>query len=161
MAIDAVVFDLDGVLVQSEEIWDAARRELAREAGVSWPPDATSATMGMSSTEWSGHMHDEIGVPLAPTGINAAVVGPVEGRYRRAVPWIAGARDALVRMAERWPLALATSSNSEIIDLVGERGGLQDLIAETVSSEEVGAGKPAPDVYLEATRRLGVEPARA
>ena len=159
--IDAVVFDLDGVLLQSEEVWDEARRDVAAKAGVPWPPDATDAMMGMSAPEWSSHMHDEIGVPLEPSEINAGVLARVEQRYRRGLPWISGAREALIRTASRWPLGLATSSNREIIELVIEQGGLEEVIAVAVSSEEVGAGKPAPDVYLEATRRLGVDPRRA
>ena len=108
--IDAVVFDLDGVLLQSEELWDEARRQLAAEAGIDWPAGATEAMMGMSSTEWSRYMHDEVGVPDPPSAINAAVLARVEERYRRELPWIDGARDALIRIAQRWPVALATWS---------------------------------------------------
>jgi len=159
--IDAVVFDVDGLLLQSEEIWDGARRDLADEAGVGWPADATEAMMGMSAPEWSHYMHEEIGLPMDPDAVNAAVLSRIERRYRRELPWIRGARDALVRIAGRRPVGLATSSNREIVDLFVERGGLEELIAVMVSSEEVGAGKPEPDVYLEATRRLGVDPRRA
>jgi HAD superfamily hydrolase (TIGR01509 family) len=159
--IDAVVFDVDGLLLQSEELWDGARRELATEAGIAWPPDATGAMMGMSSAEWSHYMHEAVGLEQAPAAINAEVVARLERAYRRGLPWIEGAEDALRRIAARWPLALATSSNREIVDLVVELGGLGKLIEASVSSEEVGAGKPAPDVYLEATRRLGVGPGSA
>jgi HAD superfamily hydrolase (TIGR01509 family) len=158
-ALEAVVFDLDGVLVQSEEIWDAARRALVAESGLVWPPDATAAMMGMSSREWSRYVHGEIGVPMEPEEINAGVLRRVQERYRRQVPWIDGARDAVTRIGAAWPLGLATSSNREIIDLVVEAGGFEELFAVTVSSEEVERGKPAPDVYLEATRRMGVDPA--
>jgi HAD superfamily hydrolase (TIGR01509 family) len=156
--IEAVVFDLDGVLVQSEELWDAARRELAGEHGVGWPDDATDAMMGMSSKEWSRYMHDEVGVPDPPEEINRKVLAWVEKRYREDLPWIPGAREAVRRIGERFPLGLATSSNREIIDIVVEVGGFEDLLKVTVSSEEVERGKPAPDVYLEATRRMGVDP---
>ena len=155
------MFDIDGLLLQSEEIWDAARRQLASWTGVEWPTGATGAMMGMSSPEWSRYMHEQVGVPLEPEEINAAVLTRVKERYRGELPWIGGARDAVIRIAERWPLALATSSNREIVDLVVERGRLDDLVAVSVSSEEVAAGKPAPDVYLEATRRLGVAPRHA
>jgi HAD superfamily hydrolase (TIGR01509 family) len=154
--VDAVVFDLDGVLVQSEEVWDEARRDLVRETGGRWHEQATREMMGMSSVEWSRYLHDRLGVPLAPEEINARVLEQVNRRYREALPWIPGGREAVLRLAERWPLGLATSSNREIIDLVVEAGGLDDAFGATVSSEEVGAGKPAPDVYLEAARRLGV-----
>jgi HAD superfamily hydrolase (TIGR01509 family) len=154
--IAAVVFDLDGVLVQSEEVWDAARRELVAASGRRWPPEATSAMMGMSSVEWSRYLSERLEVPAEPPQISERVVRAVADRYRRRLPWIPGAREAVARLASRWPLALATSSNREIIDLVLEAGGLRTMFAATVSSEEVERGKPAPDVYLEAARRLGV-----
>ena len=160
-AIDAVVFDLDGVLVQSEEVWDAARREVAHEGGADWPAGATRAMMGMSSAEWSRYMHERVGVPAEPDEINADVVRRVEERYRRDLPWIPGAREAVMRIGDEWPLGLATSSNREIIDVVLRAGGFEELFPVTVSSEEVGHGKPAPDVYLEAIRRLRAEPPRA
>ena len=156
--VEAVVFDLDGVLVQSEELWDAARRELAEEHGIEWPDDATDAMMGMSSKEWSNYMHDEVGVPDPPEEINREVLAWVEKRYRDDLPWIDGAREAVERIGERFPLGIATSSNREIIDIVVEVGGFEDLLEVTVSSEEVERGKPAPDVYLEATKRMGVDP---
>jgi HAD superfamily hydrolase (TIGR01509 family) len=160
VTIEAVVFDLDGVLVQSEELWDAARRELADEHGIEWPDDATDAMMGMSSKEWSRYVHDEVGVPDPPEEINRRVLEWVEKRYREDLPWIPGAREAVRRIGGEFPLGLATSSNREIIDIVVEVGGFEDLLKVTVSSEEVERGKPEPDVYLEATRRMGVDPRR-
>ena len=154
------MFDLDGVLVQSEELWDGARRELAEDQGIEWPDGATDAMMGMSSKEWSSYMHDEVGVPDPPEEINRKVLAWVEKRYREELPWIAGAQEAVRRIGEHFPLGLATSSNREIIDIVGEVGGFGDLLQVTVSSEEVERGKPAPDVYLEATKRMRVDPKR-
>jgi HAD superfamily hydrolase (TIGR01509 family) len=160
MAIEAVVFDLDGVLVDSEHVWDAARRELAAERGLPWPEPATRDMMGMSSVEWSRYMHDRVGLPEPPEEISAEVVRRLEEIYRRELPLIDGAAEAVERLAEHWPLGLASSSNRELIDLVLELSGLTRLFQVTVSSEEVPRGKPAPDVYLEAARRLGVAPAR-
>jgi HAD superfamily hydrolase (TIGR01509 family) len=157
--IAAVVFDLDGVLVQSEEVWDAARRELVAASGRRWPPEATSAMMGMSSVEWSHYLSERLEVPAEPGQISERVVRAVADRYRRRLPWIPGAREAVARLAAGWPLALATSSNREIIELVLEAGDLRAMFAATVSSEEVERGKPAPDVYLEAARRLAAAPA--
>jgi len=158
MSIAAVVLDLDGVLVDSEQVWDAARRELVDERGGVWRDDATRAMMGMSSLEWSRYMHDELGVDLEPAAISAAVVAKLEQLYRRELPLLPGAREAVRALATRWPLGLASSSNREIIDLVLELAGLADAFTATVSSEEVPRGKPAPDVYLEAARRLEVAP---
>jgi HAD superfamily hydrolase (TIGR01509 family) len=159
--IEAVIFDLDGILVQSEELWDAARRELVEEAGIEWPPGATDAMMGMSSKEWSKYVHEEIGLQDSPEEINRKVLERLEARYRSDLPWIPGAQEAVRRMAERYPLGLATSSNREIIDIVVEVGGFGDVLETTVSSEEVERGKPAPDVYLEAAQRMGVDPRRS
>jgi HAD superfamily hydrolase (TIGR01509 family) len=159
--IDAVVFDLDGVLLDSEEIWDRAREELARERGGRWHDQAQRDMMGMSSTEWSRYMHETIGLPEPPEEINREVVRRLTELYREELPAIPGAREAVERLAVRWPLGLASSSNRELIDLVLELLGVEHLFTATVSSEEVARGKPAPDVYLEAARRLGVDPTTA
>ncbi len=158
--IDAVVFDLDGVLLDSEQLWDEVREELARERGGQWPERAQADMMGMSSPEWSRYMHEVVGLPESPDEIAGEVVRRMEARYRERLPLIPGAREAVELLAARWPLGLASSSNRPLIDLALEVGGLAPFFAVTVSSEEVGRGKPAPDVYLEAVRRLGVEPAR-
>ena len=150
------MFDLDGILVQSEELWDGARRSLADERGVEWPDDATDAMMGMSSKEWSRYMHDSVGVPDSPEEIDRYVLAKLEERYRTDLPWIDGAQEAVRRMGAAFPLGLATSSNREIIDIVVEQGGFSSLFSVTLSTEEVGRGKPAPDVYLEVMRRMGV-----
>jgi HAD superfamily hydrolase (TIGR01509 family) len=114
--------------------------------------------MGMSSTEWSRYMQRELAVPMDPPEISAAVVERLRERYRREVPLLPGARDAVSVLARRSPLGVASSSNRPLIDLVLELTGMAPLFGATVSSEEVARGKPAPDVYLEAARRLGVEP---
>jgi HAD superfamily hydrolase (TIGR01509 family) len=158
--IEAVVFDLDGVLIDSEHVWDEARQELADERGGRWTETASRDMMGMSSPEWSRYMHDVIGVPETPEEISAEVVGRLGQIYRRELPLFDGAVEAVERLAARWPLGLASSSNRELIDLVLELSGLERFFRATVSSEEVPRGKPAPDVYLEAVRRLGVSPDR-
>ncbi|TML56615.1 MAG: HAD family phosphatase [Actinobacteria bacterium] len=159
--IEAVVFDLDGVLLDSEHVWDEVREELTRERGGRWHEGAQRQMMGMSSLEWSRYMHDELGVPDPPEEISKEVVRRVETIYRRHLPAVPGARDAVERLAEHWPLGLASSSNRELIELALELLNVADRFAATVSSEEVSRGKPAPNVYLEAARRLQVEPTRA
>ena len=158
--IEAVVFDLDGVLIDSEQVWDEARRALAAERGRPWPDTASRDMMGMSSPEWSRYMHDVVGVPDSPEEISAEVVRRLERIYRERLPLLPGAVEAVERLADRWPLGLASSSNRELIDLVLELSGLARHFRATVSSEEVASGKPAPDVYLEAARRLEVAPDR-
>jgi HAD superfamily hydrolase (TIGR01509 family) len=157
--IEAVVFDLDGMLLDTEELWNEARRQIAEERGGRWQDDAQRAMMGMSSGEWSRYMHEELGVPDPPEEISTEVVGRLEDLYRERLPLIPGALDAVRRLAARWPLAIASSSNRPLIDLFLELTGTADLFRATVSSEEVARGKPAPDVYLEAARRLAVDPA--
>jgi HAD superfamily hydrolase (TIGR01509 family) len=158
--IEAVAFDLDGVLLDTEELWNEARRQIAEERGGRWPEDAQRAMMGMSSPEWSRYMHDVIGVHVPPGRISKEVVERLEQLYRRRLPLVDGAIEAVRRIAARWPLAIASSSNRPLIDLFLELTATGDLFRATVSSEEVERGKPAPDVYLEAAQRLGVVPAR-
>jgi HAD superfamily hydrolase (TIGR01509 family) len=160
MAVEAVVFDLDGLLIDSEHVWDEARRELARERGGRWTETATQDMMGMSSLEWSRYMHDVIGVADPPDEISAQVVRRLERIYRDELPLFDGAVEAVERLAARWPLGIASSSNRELIDLVLELSGMARFFRATVSSEEVARGKPTPDVYVEAARRLGVTPDR-
>jgi HAD superfamily hydrolase (TIGR01509 family) len=154
--IDAVVFDLDGVLIESEEVWDAVREEYVRERGGRYDAEVQRAMMGMSSVEWSRYLHDVAGVPDEPDEIDAEVVRRMLAAYREHLPLVPGAVDAVQRIAERYPLGLASSSNRPLIDTVLDVAGLARYFRATVSSEEVERGKPAPDVYLEAARLLGL-----
>jgi HAD superfamily hydrolase (TIGR01509 family) len=157
--VEAVIFDLDGVLLDSEQLWNQSKEAFVRATGGRWRDDAPSAMLGMSSTEWSSYMHDELEMPLPQEEINRGVVARMEERYRSALPLLPGAVDAVRGLAAHWPAALASSANREIIDLVLELSGLAETFSVTVSSEEVPRGKPAPDVYLEAARRLKLAPA--
>jgi HAD superfamily hydrolase (TIGR01509 family) len=159
--IEAVVFDLDGVIIDSEELWDEARESLARERGGRWSEQAQADMMGMSSTEWSRYMHEVVGLPEPPEEINREVVRRMLARYSEHLPLIDGAGEAVKRLAADWPLGVASSSNRELIDHVLDLSGLAAYFKVTVSSEEVDRGKPAPDVYLEAAYRLGVEPSHS
>jgi HAD superfamily hydrolase (TIGR01509 family) len=157
---DAVIFDLDGVLVDSESIWNDAKRELVEARGGRWRPEAARVMMGMSSPEWTRYLRDELGVDMPLDAISDAVVDRLGEIYRQRLPLLPGVTEAVRALGARWPLGLASSSNRPIIDLVLSAAGLVDAFPVTVSSEEVARGKPAPDVYLEAARRLGVDPAR-
>ena len=156
--IRAVVFDLDGVLIDSEQVWDDIREALAHERGGRWHEGAQRDMMGMSSPEWSRYMHERIGLAEPPEEINRIVVERMLERYAEGPPWLPGAIDAVRRLAADFVLGLASSSNRELIDRVLEAGGIAACFRATASSEEVAAGKPAPDVYLEVARRLGVDP---
>ena len=157
----AVVFDLDGVILDSEHVWAGARRDLVRERGGSWPAGSEEAMIGMSSPEWSNYLRTRLGVPMAEAEISDEVVARVLATYDKGLPLLPGAVAAVTRTASRWPLGLASSSNRPVIDKVLEVSGLVSCFRVTVSAEEVGAGKPAPDVYLAAAAALGFEPTDA
>jgi HAD superfamily hydrolase (TIGR01509 family) len=158
LRIEAVVFDLDGVLVDSDHIWHEVRESLARERGGRWTDRSEADMSGMSSTEWSQYLHDVVGLPEAPQELNGEVVRRMLARYEAELPLMGGAREAVQRLAASFRLAVASSSNRELIDGVLTAAGLAAQFDVTVSSEEVARGKPSPDVYLEAARRLGLNP---
>jgi HAD superfamily hydrolase (TIGR01509 family) len=153
---DAVIFDLDGVILDSEQLWNEVKRSVAEERSGRWLEEAPRTMIGMSAPEWSAYMHHELEVPDEPEAINRVVVAGLHEALAAELPLLPGALDAVLSISDRWPLALASSSNREIIDRVLHLAGLADAFAATVSSEEVARGKPAPDVYLEAATRLGV-----
>jgi HAD superfamily hydrolase (TIGR01509 family) len=156
--IQAVIFDLDGLLLDSESAWDGGRRALVAEHGLEWPDGATEAMLGMSSPEWSRYVHDRLHVPLDPAEISDRVVAHVLESYEERLPLLPGAEESVARIAARWPLALASSSNKPVIDRVMKTAGWDRVFKAWVSSEEVARGKPAPDVFLEAARRIRVDP---
>jgi HAD superfamily hydrolase (TIGR01509 family) len=157
---DAVIFDLDGVLLDSEQRWNESKEALVRESGGRWRDEAPTVMMGMSSPEWAAYLRDELGVPMDVDAISRDVVRRMEEGYRRELPLLPGAADAVGALAARWPLGLASSSNREIIDLFLELSDFGDAFQVAISSEEVARGKPAPDVYLKAAEGLAAEPAR-
>jgi HAD superfamily hydrolase (TIGR01509 family) len=157
---EAVVFDLDGVLLQSEEVWDAVRERYVRERGGRYDEEVQRAMMGMSAPEWSRFLHEDAHVPDDPVEINSEVVRRMLEAYRRELPLLPGAVAAVRRAAAAFPLALASSSNRAVFEEVLDLAGIAGCFRATVSAEEVEHGKPAPDVYLEAARRLGAAPER-
>jgi HAD superfamily hydrolase (TIGR01509 family) len=156
---DAVVFDLDGVLLDSEQLWDEARRSVAAEHGVPWPPEATEAMQGMSTPEWSDYLVERVGVGGSPTDVAREVIGRMTERYRRELPLLPGAVPAVQALSDHWPLGLASSSPPQLIQTALEAAGLADRFRAVVSSEQVARGKPAPDVYLATAAALGVSAA--
>lgn len=158
-AVNAVVFDMDGVIVETEHVWDEVREELVRDWGGRHVLTAQVDMMGMSSPEWSTYLHEVVGLQRTPPEINDEVVRRMLARYAVELPVVEGALEAIVELSDRGlPLAVASSSNRPLIDGVLRALGVTERFAVTVSSEEVPRGKPSPDVYLEAARRLEVEP---
>ena len=156
--IEAVVFDLDGVIIDSEESWEEVRRTYAAEHGRQFLPDSQERMMGMSTGEWSRHLAVDVGIGVPPEQVASDVLDRMAVRYRTALPLVPGAVDAVRRLAARFPLALASSSARILIDKVLEGAGLTDAFRVTLSTEEVPRGKPFPDIYLEAAKRLGFPP---
>jgi HAD superfamily hydrolase (TIGR01509 family) len=159
--VQAVVFDLDGVLVDSEQLWDDVRRGLAGEADRPWPADATRAMQGMSTAEWSAYLTDVVGVPGKPEDVAATVVDRMAEQYGTRLPLLPGAVEVVERLGRRWPLGLASSSPRRLIDSVLESAGLAQRFKVSVSTEQVAAGKPSPAVYRTVVQQLGVQPSHA
>ena len=158
MVVDAVVLDLDGVLIDSEPVWEEVRHQLVDERGGHWRPDAQARLMGMSTNEWATYLSQDLGVRLAPAEVAALVIDRMTERFARRLPFLPGALDALRRLSARWPLGLASSSPRRLIDAVVTGSDLAGLFTVTVSTEEVDRGKPSPDVYLDVAMRLGYRP---
>lgn len=157
--IDAVVFDLDGVLIDSEPVWERARRDLVAERGGHWAPDAQRRLMGMSTPEWARYLSEDLGVGLPPDEVAALVIDRMAASYREHIPLLPGAVEAVRRLAARWPLGVASSAAAVLIETVLQSAGLRSYFQVTMSTEQVPRGKPAPDIYLAVTERLGVPPA--
>ena len=153
--IEAVVFDMDGVLVDSEPVWERVRRAFTAAHGGRWAHDAQDRMMGMSTAEWSAYMSEDFGIPLPPAEIAERVIAAMKEEYRVHLPLLPGAVDAAFALASRWPLAVASSAPKSLIEAVLDASGMRPAFAAAVSSEEVTYGKPAPDVYLEAVPASG------
>jgi HAD superfamily hydrolase (TIGR01509 family) len=158
--IEAVVFDLDGVIVDSEPVWEQVRRQVVAEHGGRWLPEAQQRLMGMSTGEWARYLSRDLGVGLPPETVAATVIAGMQARYRDGVPLMPGAADAVRRLAARWPLGMASSSPSALIGTVLDAAGLRECFTVALSTEQVRRGKPAPDIYLAVTGRLGRPPGR-
>lgn len=160
MDADAIIFDLDGTLIETEHLWDEVRRGLAEEAGVGWPEDATRSMMGMSTREWSTYLADHVGIPMSPELAAQATIEGMAEHHRTGLETLPGAVESVRRMGERYKLGLASSSPRSLIDAAAEGLGIAELLQVTVSTEEVERGKPEPDGFLRAAELLGVDPGR-
>ncbi|MEU8259287.1 HAD family phosphatase [Micromonospora sp. NPDC048999] len=158
--VDAVLFDLDGVIVDSEPVWEEVRRAYVAAHGGTWQPDSQRRLMGMSTGEWAAYLSGELGVDRSAEQVATEVVAEMTRRYAQRVPLIDDADTVVRRMATRWPLGLASSSPTRLIAAALDATGLADCFGATLSTEETARGKPAPDVWLAVAARLGVEPAR-
>jgi len=157
-----VIFDLDGVIVDSEIWWDEVRSAFAAARGRTWTTDDRAAVMGANSRGWSRIMRERLGLDLADEAIETAIVDGVVARFETdGAPRIDGAVEAVRRIAASRPVAIASSAHRRVIDAALDATGLAGTFDVVLSSDDVPHGKPAPDVYLEVARLMGVEPARA
>lgn len=147
---------MDGVLVDSEKLWDEVRRGVVAEHGGTWREEATRALQGMSTPEWAAYLVHELGTRLTPDEAAATVIDEMRRRYADGPPVLPGARDALLAVSGTWPAAIASSAPPVLIEEFLTSTEATEQVPVVVSSEQVAAGKPAPDVYLEAAAQLGV-----
>jgi HAD superfamily hydrolase (TIGR01509 family) len=157
---EAVIFDLDGLLVDSEPVWDRARKAMADEVGRAWTHDDHKAVMGVSTQEWAAYMITRLGLTLTPEEVQDQIIARMIELYRRDIPYLPGAVAAVQLAASRGLTALASGSHRALIDTVTADAAMRGRFQVIVAADEVGAGKPSPDVYLAAAERLGVKPER-
>lgn len=156
----AIIFDLDGTLIDTEAEWDEVRRAMAADAGLDWPDGSTQAMMGMSTQEWARHLVDVVGLQMSPEDAARFTIEAMALRHETDLKVLPGAVEAVRLLAQEYPMAVASSSPRLLIESAVHALGLEDVFSVRVSTEEVAAGKPAPDGFLRAAELLGVDPAR-
>jgi HAD superfamily hydrolase (TIGR01509 family) len=159
--IDAVIFDLDGVIIDTEALWNSVRHDFALAHGGHWDEHDQPAVMGANSMQWAVSMRDNNGIDLTAQEIYDGIIGDLKRRYAEHLPLIPGAREAVLGLAREYRLGVASSSPRELIEYALDLAALHDCFGAVVSSDDVARGKPEPDVYLEACARLGTVPSRA
>lgn len=158
--LEAIIFDNDGLLVDSEPVWDEARRTMAAEAGKGWTSDDHKAVMGVSTDEWTTYMIERLGLQMPAEAVVDQVIQRMVALYEAGIPFLPGAVEAVTLAAQHYPTAVASGSHPDLLAVVMQHPDLQGKFQAVVSADEIGAGKPAPDVYLAAAARLGVDPTR-
>jgi HAD superfamily hydrolase (TIGR01509 family) len=162
VSIDTVIFDLDGVIIASEEVWNSVRHDFAEAKGGHWSLVTDQPfVMGVNSMQWAALMRENNGVDLSDKEIYDGIIAGLRERYSHHLPVIPGAFETVAGLAQHYSLGVASSSPLEIIEYALELAGLRQFFGAVVSSDEVPRGKPEPDVYREACTRLGTSPERA
>lgn len=156
--IEAVIFDMDGLLVDSEPVWNQARVDLAASVGQDWTKADHKAVMGVSTQEWVDYMQQRLELNMSPEQVQHEVISRMAAMYEGGIPFLPGAIEAVALAAQHYPVALASGSHRSLIDIVIAHPALQGKFQVVLAADEVGAGKPDPAVYLEAARRLGIDP---
>jgi HAD superfamily hydrolase (TIGR01509 family) len=161
VSIDTVIFDLDGVILDTELVWHTVRRDFALAHGGHWDEHDQPVVMGANSLQWAAYMRETSGIPLSDREIYEGIIQGLRDWYARDLPLIPGVREAIAGLAPYYRLGVASSSPRELIEYALVLAGLRELLGTVVSSDEVARGKPAPDVYREACARLGTSPRRS
>lgn len=162
MSIDTIVFDMDGVIVDTEEIWNEVRHDFAVNHGGTWKRELDQPkVMGANSQQWAVSLRENNGVDLPVEEILRGIIDGLKERFGRELPVIEGAPEAIARLGRRYRLGVASSSPLEFVEYALEMAGVRERFAVVLSSDEVESGKPLPYVYLEACRRLDTAPNRA
>ncbi len=158
--IVAVIFDMDGLLVDSEPAWYRARVDLAGEHGTIWTETDQIAMAGVHTDVWVDALYDKLEGKLSRQQVLDGIVGRMVGYYEAGeVPILPGADEALGACADRFRVALASGSTTALIEACLAGAGWRDHFEALISSDEVEHGKPAPDVYLQLIARMGLDPA--
>lgn len=158
MTIEAVIFDMDGLLVDSEPVWDEARAAMAAHYGQTWTQTDHFNVMGVNTDVWAAYMIKRLDLSLSPIAVRDEVIDQMVAMYRRQIPFRPFAVEAVQWAVGHYPTALASGSPRKLVDIVTQADELQGCFQEVLVADEVGTGKPDPAVYLETARRLGVAP---
>ena len=164
-AVEAVVFDMDGVLIESEELWREVREEFAAGIGLAWSAEDQASTMGCNTAAWSRVMVERMQLRerlgMDEEAVAREIIGRMRARYETSLPRREGAIDAVHRAASRYKVALASGSPKALGDFVLGATGLDKVFVATMYGDDVEHGKPAPDIYLRVLADIGVRPANA
>lgn len=157
---DAVIFDMDGVLVESEHLWEENWIRYSSMHDYTWLASDTAMVQGMSVPEWARYLAGQIGSNDPHHIMEDIVANMIASLHGGRVELLPGSYEMVMTAAARVPIAVASSASYRFIEAVLEATGLRPSFGAVVSSEQVPRGKPAPDVYEEAARRIGVDPTR-
>ena len=160
MPIEAVIFDMDGVIVDSEEYWWQSRVEFAEKRGLTWSFDDQRSAMGRSTIEWARVMQERLALDMPLEAIMREVIAGINARLEARLPVLPGAVEAVQASAAAYPVALASGSPTSVIREVMKLTGLDQVFRFTVFGDDMQNGKPDPEIYLTTAQKLGVDPAR-
>lgn len=156
--IEAIIFDMDGLLIDSEPCWDEARRIMANEVGVDWNKDDHKAVMGVSTHEWVSYMKKRLSLEIEDKELEERIISNMRQIYSERIPFLPGALETVTLASSNYPTGLASGSPQGLIDTVTSDPGLQGKFQVILSGDNFEKGKPAPDIYLAAAKHLQVEP---